>query len=120
MKQRATVICKREDQILYVRKSKAKWTLPGGKIEADETPEQAAFRELFEETGLRLDQLAFVSRYQGEKVLHHVFEVCIPFTVTAQPSNEIADCRWFAQPELDGEKVNSLVRSIVRKFLDNA
>jgi 8-oxo-dGTP pyrophosphatase MutT (NUDIX family) len=36
------------------------WGLPGGKIEADETPKQAAKRELEEETGILMDsQRAF-------------------------------------------------------------
>ncbi len=33
------------------------WSLPGGRIEAGETPEQAAHRELLEETALTVDKL---------------------------------------------------------------
>lgn len=44
------------------------WTLIGGKVEPDETPERAAHRELAEETGLKAD-LAFWKRYDREHPL---------------------------------------------------
>ncbi|MCP4713824.1 MAG: CoA pyrophosphatase [Deltaproteobacteria bacterium] len=38
-----------------LRKHAGQWALPGGRMEADEEPEDAALRELAEEVGLRLD-----------------------------------------------------------------
>ncbi|TDV67545.1 NUDIX hydrolase [Pseudomonas sp. LP_7_YM] len=120
MKERATVICRRNNQILYVRKAKARWTLPGGKVEANESPAQAAARELREETGLILQELAYVTRFEGASVLHHVFEVSVTFMATPAPNNEIADCRWFTAKELNDLKVNPSAKSIVKAFLNDA
>lgn len=120
MKERATVICRRDNQILYVRKPKARWTLPGGTVEANESPSQAACRELREETGLILDDLAYVTRFDGGSVLHHVFEVSVTLIATPAPKNEIADCRWFTARQLNDLKINPSARSIVRAFLRNA
>lgn len=38
--------------VRHVHDGRDYWTLPGGGIEVDETPEEAAQREVFEETGV--------------------------------------------------------------------
>lgn len=45
-----------------LRRHAGQWALPGGRIDAGETPEQAALRELAEEVGLVLDASAVLGR----------------------------------------------------------
>ncbi|MGU3574815.1 NUDIX hydrolase [Brucellaceae bacterium C25G] len=56
-----SVICRREDRFLLVKRGKEPkkgWlAFPGGSVEKDETPEQAAMRELLEETALHAKML---------------------------------------------------------------
>ena len=46
----------------HLRRHAGQWALPGGRIDAGETPEQAALRELAEEVHLPLDASAILGR----------------------------------------------------------
>jgi 8-oxo-dGTP pyrophosphatase MutT (NUDIX family) len=49
------IIYNEKGKILLVKDKKWGWNLPGGKIEENETPAEAAKREVFEETNLVLE-----------------------------------------------------------------
>lgn len=51
----AYVLCERDDSLLLVRfRGEDAWTVPGGGIDHGERPEDAAVREVAEETGLEV------------------------------------------------------------------
>jgi mutator protein MutT len=45
----------RDGRVLLVRNERQEWELPGGRIEAGETPEQCVSREIAEESGLPVE-----------------------------------------------------------------
>lgn len=65
MADRACVVILVERRVLMLRQSyrgKDLWTFPGGSIEAGETPEQAAIREVKEEVCLDIELLRLLCR----------------------------------------------------------
>jgi ADP-ribose pyrophosphatase YjhB (NUDIX family) len=55
-----------QDRVLLVRHSDRNvWVAPGGMIEVDESPEQAAHREMLEETGCSVELQRIVGIYGG-------------------------------------------------------
>ncbi|ARB27162.1 NUDIX domain-containing protein [Pseudomonas tolaasii] len=117
MKIRATVICQHEGQILFVRKARAKWALPGGKVEQDERPVGAAERELEEETGLNVDGLLYLQELKARDTVHHVFEASVVNLGEARPRNEIVECQWHDYHAMDDLDTTDATRHIVKAFL---
>jgi len=95
----AVFVCiEQEDSILLVRQGTGDryWSLPGGVVEAGETLEAAAAREVKEETGfeVRLGHLVGVYSKPSEDALAVTFSG----KVTGghlQADNEILECRFF-------------------------
>lgn len=77
--------------------SRGKWNCPGGCMEPGESPEDAARREVYEETGLRINELFYHGQlhlhYTGQDVLMHLFSTR-NFDGTPRSSEE-GEVRWF-------------------------
>jgi 8-oxo-dGTP pyrophosphatase MutT (NUDIX family) len=71
----------------HMRNHPRQWALPGGSIDGDETPEQAALRELHEEVGLRLDESAVLGRLD-DFATHSGFAIT-PVVVWAGAAREL-------------------------------
>jgi ADP-ribose pyrophosphatase YjhB (NUDIX family) len=93
-----------QGRILCVRQnySPRKWTLPGGKMEARESPFEACLREVKEETGYRveIDHLigVYSTPYKDDVVIS--FACHIVGRDAWQPNNEIAEIGFFGRETL--------------------
>ena len=95
------------------------WTFPSGKMEAGESPQEAAVREALEETGLRIRATGII----GSRV-HPVTRVSMAY-VAAEPtgepgpvasgSGELTEIRWVSLAE--AEKLMGDMADAVRGHL---
>ena len=106
----------RENKMLFIFRNE-KWDLPKGKIDAGESPENAALREVEEECGISghkiIKQLPstfhiYLSPYKnspGQWILKETFwfEMSYSGNANGKPQTEenISEIRWFEKNELD-------------------
>jgi 8-oxo-dGTP diphosphatase len=57
------VLIKKDDKYLLLKETHGYWNFPGGKIEVNETPEECARRETFEEIGLLLHDITLIENH---------------------------------------------------------
>jgi 8-oxo-dGTP pyrophosphatase MutT (NUDIX family) len=97
--------------ILMIQDRKGRWTIPKGHVEAGESFEQTAIREIGEETGLtnlkirdKLDKIFFFYRRDGQLIYMttHIFLIeALGDTDALVPENSegIVDVKWFAKDD---------------------
>jgi 8-oxo-dGTP pyrophosphatase MutT (NUDIX family) len=103
-----------QNQILLVRHwYNGMYVMPGGGVNKNETVEAAALREVWEETGIRLDKIDYLlgiySNNKGGKndtVFCYVYELPERPTLINKFNFEIADVQWFT--------INQLPNSVSR------
>ncbi|GAA2519888.1 NUDIX domain-containing protein [Rarobacter incanus] len=94
------------------RAGRLEWCLPKGHLEGDETPPQAAIREICEETGIRGQILALLgvidywftgTDRRVHKVVHHFMLSAVSgrLTVENDPDAEAEDVAWIPVADLD-------------------
>jgi 8-oxo-dGTP diphosphatase len=95
-------IVERDGRVLVVHRPKYDdWSFPKGKLEGDETWEEAALREVAEETGLRcvLRDEAGRTYYDvsaGPKEVRYYRMTC---DGEARAEHEVDEVRWVTRPE---------------------
>lgn len=117
---------RKTDKILLIRDSYGRWALPKGVIEKGETSEQAAVREVQEETGLKnlkiiekLGEIKYYYQLKGEKI----FKIVIFFLMETEDIElkhewEIKEAQWFEPQEALGKIEYKNSKSLLSKAIE--
>ena len=114
-------------RILLIRNADVdSWAPPGGSIEPDESPKDAAVREMREETGLLVEPVRIIGVYGGPQYrvvypngdvasyVATVFECKVVSGEMAPDHEESLDVRYFSEAELDSMQIWPAARMVLR------
>ena len=116
-----------EGRVLYliIRDSYRNWGFPKGHLETGERPEDAALREVTEETGLgdlvvrgAIDTIDWFFRFRGKlihKVCHFYLMETSDATTSPQRAEGITACRWTRFEEAQSLISYANAREVLRR-----
>lgn len=122
VKERSWVIVFRYNpdlEVLLVRNKEKEWEFPGGQLDKDESPEEAAWRELKEETSIVPEKLEFLKTVYHDKPnklkVSHVFYAEVPKKVTVKAADDVEKSKWVSAIKCDEiEKLSTPKKDALR------
>jgi 8-oxo-dGTP pyrophosphatase MutT (NUDIX family) len=112
-------------RVLLVRHVEGRWQLPGGAVDPDESPAEAARRECLEEASVEIEVGRIVGAFGGPEyrvtyangdevgVVSTVFEAEIVAGTPEPGDDETVEVRWFAPGELAALELRASTRGVV-------
>ena len=117
----------REDRVLLIRRgqapSKNLWAIPGGSVEIGETLQQAAEREILEETGIRIRAARpiyifdVIERDESESIRFHYVIIDLSAEYVSgelSAGDDAVEARWVSAEEINGLAVNSTTLQLLK------
>ena len=116
--------------LLEERADDGYFDFPGGGIDLKESAEEAAYRELFEETGLKAEELELFKVYSGE-ITHYVYfngdeiygvdaiYICKKYSGTLIPQEEEVKSLKFYNLRNVPEKMSIRNKQIIKDLLES-
>ncbi|CAB1059609.1 hypothetical protein D1BOALGB6SA_4371 [Olavius sp. associated proteobacterium Delta 1] len=121
----------KDSRVLLVRRGKPPaedlWAIPGGRIEIGETLQEAAEREILEETGIAIRALVPVYTFdvidrdtRGHIRYHYVIVDLTADYIRGEPraGDDASAARWVSAKELATLKVSSKTRQLLKTHFD--
>lgn len=99
----AAIVRNDQGHILLIKGPKRGWEMPGGQVEEGESLEQAAIREVKEESGIDIEVNRFCGVYQNtEKSICNTLFLGKPIGGVCTPSEESLEVGYFPLEEVKG------------------
>jgi len=114
------VICFRGNDVLLIKRGtpprKGEWSIPGGRIETNETQRDAALRELFEETGIMaaLESKVATIDAQFENYNYRLHDYAARW-ISGEPQfgDDAVDARFVSPEDLDDLGIWPKTREVI-------
>lgn len=119
----------KEDKVLLILRAKPPaenhWTIPGGSVELGETLQEAAEREIWEETGLTIQAGEPVYTFdvierdaKGAILFHYVIVDLAADYVSGElrPGDDAIDVCWASFGDVKSLKVSTATRKLLKQY----
>jgi 8-oxo-dGTP diphosphatase len=115
------------DRVVLVKRGQppleGEWSIPGGVLEVGEMLREAAVREAWEETSLKVEPSDLLGVYDrvlrddnGRTLYHYVLIdfLCRPVGGTPEAGGDAAEARWFTREEIQDLKLAHDTAEVIR------